>query len=63
MQKISQEVAMLRWLKMISFDLIDRLDLTNAGQRFRQRKARETTKTENKAPQPFETANDQGDTP
>jgi len=54
---------MLPWLKMIRFDLIDRLDLTNADERFRQRKARETSKTENKAPHPSNTSNNQGDTP
>jgi hypothetical protein len=62
-EKNSQEVAMLPWLKMIRFDLIDRLDLTNADERFRQRKARETSKTENKAPHPSNTSNNQGDTP
>ena len=54
---------MLRWLKTIRFALVDRLDLTNADERFGQRNFRQENKTGNQAPQPSTTANDLGDTP
>jgi hypothetical protein len=63
MQKMSHRVAMLRWLKTIRFALVDRLDLTNADERFGQRTFRHETKTGNQTPQPSITSNDQGDTP
>lgn len=54
---------MLRWLEKIRFDLVDRLDLTNADERFRQRKARQEGKSDQQASQHRNAANDQGDTP
>ena len=54
---------MLRWLKTIRFALVDRLDLTNADERFGQRTFRHETKTGNQTPQPSITSNDLGDTP
>jgi hypothetical protein len=63
MQNISQGVAMLRWLKTIRFVLVDRLDLTDADERFRQRNVRKEAKTDGQSPEPSTASNDQGDTP
>jgi hypothetical protein len=60
---MSERITMLRWLKTIPFALVDRLDLTNADERFGQRNFRQENKTGNQAPQPSTTANDLGDTP
>lgn len=38
---------MFRWLKTIRFALVDRLNLTNADERFGQRNFRHETKTGN----------------
>lgn len=52
---------MLRWLRKIQFGLVDRLDLTNADERFRQRKARQDPEPAKQVSQPSNQANDQGD--
>jgi hypothetical protein len=53
---------MLRWLRKIQFRLIDRLDMTNADERFRQRKARQEPEPAKQVSKSSNAANDQGDT-